>query len=286
MTELSSAESKAPPAASLRAVGAAYDGQLVLDGVSVEVPAGRFVAFLGPSGAGKTTLLRLLLGLLRPTSGTIEILGTTPDRARARVGYVPQLEEVDWTFPITVEQVVGLGWGRSLKPWLSAEQKRRVRLICEKLGLEGLERRQIGELSGGQQQRAFLARALVKNPELLVLDEPTASTDLGTKATIMDILSSLASRGIAVVITTHDINLVANRVDTVVLLNKRIVAQGHPREVLDAASLSRTYGKPIFTVEHEGQLLVAEVPQQVDHSHHLHVHHDHGVGEPSGEMAD
>lgn len=286
MTELSTVQSKRSAAVSFRSVSAAYDGHLVLDNVSVEVPAGGFAAFLGPSGAGKTTLLRLLLGLLRPTAGSVEVLGTTPDRARARVGYVPQLEEVDWKFPITVEQVVGLGWGRSLMPWLSAEQKRRVRLICEQLGLGGLERRQIGELSGGQQQRVFLARALVKNPRLLVLDEPTASTDLGTKATIMDILSSLTSRGIGVVMTTHDINLVANRVDTVVLLNRRVVAQGHPREVLDAASLSRTYGKPIFTLEHEGQLLVAEVPQQLHHPHHLHVHHDHGDGEPTGEMAD
>ncbi len=263
------------PAIELEAVTARYDGYEALHDVNLRIARGALVAIVGPSGAGKTTLLRLVLGLLQPFGGTIRVLGEPPQGVRKRIRYVPQLETIDWTFPVTVEQVVGMGFLSRKLPWLSASQRRRISEVLERLGIGGLEKRHILNLSGGQQQRVFLARALVEEPELLILDEPTASTDVGTRSDILGLLEDINDSGITVVLTTHDINLIANRVGEVVLFNRTVKAHGRPADVLTSALLSETFSRPILSFEHEGKILVAEIPQEADHRHHIHVHHDH-----------
>lgn len=264
------------PAIELTSVAASYDGHRAIEKVSLRIEPGTLAAILGPSGAGKTTLLKIVVGLLPTTAGKVTVLGSPPTRARKRVRYVPQLETINWDFPVTVDQVVGMGFlGRRRLPWLSGDQKRRISEVLERLGIGGLERRHIRDLSGGQQQRVFLARALIEEPELLVLDEPTAGTDVATRSDILGLLEDLNDSGITVLLATHDINLVANRVGRIILLNRSIVADGEPREVLVADSLTAAFGRPILTLEHDGQILVAEVPQEPEHRHHIHVHHEH-----------
>ncbi len=263
-------------AVEIDALRASYDGTAALEDISLRIESGTLAAILGPSGAGKTTLLKLIVGLLQPTEGQIKVFGASPSKARHRVRYVPQLETVNWNFPVTVEQVVGMGLtGKYRLPWLSADQKKRIRQTLGRLGIGGLERRHILELSGGQQQRVFLARALVEDPDLLVLDEPTAGTDVATRSDILTLLEDINSSGITVVLTTHDINLVANRVERIILLNRRVIADGEPREVLTTETLTATFGRPILTIDHDGQILVAEIPQEPEHRHHIHVHHEH-----------
>jgi ABC-type Mn2+/Zn2+ transport system ATPase subunit len=264
-----------PPVVLFDAVAATYGGFVALEDISLRIERGGITAVLGPSGAGKTTLLRLILGLQEPSRGIIKVLGTSPGRARNKTAFVPQIEKIDWNFPVSVAQVIAMGFNKSRPPWITRAERARIAKICEELGLAGLEGRQIGQLSGGQQQRVFLARALATKPELLVLDEPTSSTDVGTKGGIMELLSRLGENGITVVMATHDINSVANRATSVVLLNRRVIASGPPYEVLTPDLLTTTFGKPILTLEHEGQLLIAEVPQEAAHRHHIHVHHEH-----------
>ena len=253
-----------------------YDSHSALEDVSLQIEQGTLAAILGPSGAGKTTLLKVIVGLTYPSEGEVKVLGTSPTKARSRVRYVPQLETIDWNFPVVVEQVVGMGFLRKRRlPWLSKEEKSRIGEVLDRLGIGDLKKRHILELSGGQQQRVFLARALIDEPEVLVLDEPTASTDVATRSDILGLLEDINAMGITVLLTTHDINLVANRVGRIVLLNRTVLADGEPRKVLDSENLSAAFGRPILTLEHDGQILVAEVPQETQHRHHIHIHHEH-----------
>ncbi|MER3396225.1 MAG: hypothetical protein C4319_05520 [Acidimicrobiia bacterium] len=246
------------PAVDLRSVTALYDSHSALEDVSLQIEQGTLAAILGPSGAGKTTLLKVIVGLTYPSEGEVKVLGTSPTKARSRVRYVPQLETIDWNFPVVVEQVVGMGFLRKRRlPWLSKEEKSRIGQVLDRLGIGDLKKRHILELSGGQQQRVFLARALIDEPEVLVLDEPTASTDVATRSDILGLLEDINAMGITVLLTTHDINLVANRVGRIVLLNRTVLADGEPRKVLDSENLSAAFGRPILTLEHDGQILVA-----------------------------
>jgi zinc/manganese transport system ATP-binding protein len=264
------------PAVELESVTASYDGNRALEEISLRIEPGTLAAILGPSGAGKTTLLKIIVGLQSPSQGKVRVLGLPPTNARKKVRYVPQLETINWNFPVTVEQVVGMGFLSNRRlPWLSKDQRNRISEILGRLGIADLQKRHILELSGGQQQRVFLARALIEDPDLLVLDEPTASTDVATRSDILGLLEDINKSGITVLLTTHDINLVANRVARIVLLNHTIVAHGEPRSVLISEALSATFGRPILTLEHDGQILVAEVPQEPQHRHHIHVHHEH-----------
>lgn len=249
----------------LRDVSCAYHGAPVLTGVNLRVPSGQFVGMIGPSGAGKTTLLRAMLGLVPRVSGEIRVGGepVVPGRPPARVGYVPQVETVDWTFPVTVENVVLMGkasTGRWL-PWPSRDDRRDVAAILERLGIGDLGSRHIRDLSGGQQQRTFLARALIGRPRILFLDEPTASVDIKTRDDILHLLVELnRDEGVTIVITTHELNAVAAHLPWVVCVNGGIVAQGAPSAVFTSAILSRTFRTEMRVVRDDqtGNLLVAE----------------------------
>ena len=210
------------------------------------------VGVVGPSGSGKTTLLKAIVGSLRAVSGSVS-------RAPGlRIGYVPQVETVNWSFPVTVEQVVLMARQGRLLPWASRTERADAAALLERLGIGDLAGRHIRALSGGQQQRVFLARALLDRPALLLLDEPTSGVDVRTRHEILHLLADLHADGIAVVLTTHDLNGMAAHLPDLICLNRTVLARGCPRDVLTPAVLERTFGAPMDVLDHMGVPLVVD----------------------------
>jgi len=239
-----------------------YDGAPVLQNIHLAVNHGDFVGILGPSGSGKTTLLRAILGAVNLFDGEIRVDGRSIADIKPIVGYVPQLETIDWNFPVTVEQVVMMGrtsenWAF---PWHRRADRENAEEIMQRLGIAHLSKRHIRDLSGGQQQRAFLARALVSSPRLLLLDEPTMGVDIKTRDEVMHLLDELNHQDVTIVMTTHEINAVAAHLPWVVCMNGSIIAEGPPNEVFTSQNLKRTYGADLHVTQYEGMTLVAETP--------------------------
>ena len=252
----------AEPIVELKSVSSGYGGQAVLHDVDLTINRGDFVGLLGPSGSGKTTLLRTILGAVDVYEGDVSVQGRSISEWKPRIGYVPQLETIDWNFPVTVEQVVTMG-SVSRKwwlPWHEREVRDNAFEMMERLGIADLAQRHIRELSGGQQQRAFLARALVGGPRLLLLDEPTSGVDIKTRDEVMHLLDELNHQDVTVIMTTHEINAVAAHLPWVVCVNGRIVDAGPPSRVFTPESLKRTYNADIVVTEYMGIKLVAESP--------------------------
>ena len=250
------------PVIELKDVTAGYEGQAVLSNVDLRIMPGDFVGFLGPSGSGKTTLLRTILGAARVFSGQALVNGHRVSRRRSQAGYVPQLETIDWNFPVTVEEVVMMGYTHRnpFFPWHRRGDWREAKSIMERLGIAHLEGRHIRQLSGGQQQRVFLARALVSNPSLLLLDEPTSGVDIKTRDEVMHLLHELNHQGITIAMTTHEINAVAAHLPWLVCIKGHVLAEGPPSEVISPEILYLTYGAEMPVIEYEGMTLVAESP--------------------------
>ncbi len=237
----------------LEGVNAAYDKHLVLSGVDFHVHEDQFTGIVGPSGAGKTTLLRLLLGMLKPVGGAVT---TAPG---LRVAYVPQLETVNWNFPVTVEECVLMSRAQGRRmPRATSAEKTSVQAVLERLGIGSLGKRHIRELSGGQQQRMFLARALMREPQLLLMDEPTSGVDVSTRHDMLHLLADLHEDGVAIVLTTHDLNGMAAHLPHLVCVNHRIVGEGTPREVLTPDVLEQTFGARMEVLEHLGMRVVVD----------------------------
>lgn len=241
------------PLITLTDVSAGYGRVNVLHNVTLTIDATDFTGVVGPSGAGKTTLLRVLLGLIKPSRGTRT---TDPD---LRVAYVPQLETVDWNFPVTVfECVLMARTHQRLWPWSSAEERREVAHVLDRLGIGDLAERHIRELSGGQQQRMFLARALLRQPHALLLDEPTSGVDINTRHDVLHLLGDLHAEGMAIVLTTHDLNGMAAHLPRLVCVNGHIVAEGTPQEVIIPSVLEETFGAQLEVLEHLGMPIVVD----------------------------
>ncbi len=233
------------------------EGQEILRHITFSVKRGEYLAILGPNGAGKTTLLRILLGLIRPTSGEVRVFGKPPWRLsraeRSRIGYVPQISEIDLDFPIRVYDVVMMGrYGRLgyLRRPGKADHEA-VRRALSLMKIESLAHRRLRALSGGQRQRVFIARALASEPELLVLDEPTTSLDTAMVEGMYELLDHLQQElNLTVILVSHDVGVVAERVDTVACLAGELVTHGRPSEVLDQATLECMYGREALVFGH------------------------------------
>lgn len=258
----------ADPIVELRNVTFGYGATPAVRDINLHMHRGQFAGLVGPSGAGKTTILRLILGLLTPTRGTVFIEGMdlkgTPSPC---VAYVPQIETIDWNFPVTVNQVVLMGRTRQHAhvPWASRKDHNDVESLLEKLGLAGLGKRHIRDLSGGQQQRVFLARALLAEPDLLVLDEPTVGVDLKTQENVLHLLADLNHEGVSILMTTHDLNAAASHLPWVFCINRDLIACGTPDDVFTPEILSRTYRGNIVTFRHDEKLYVG--PELHGHSY-------------------
>ncbi|MEW6567606.1 MAG: metal ABC transporter ATP-binding protein [Chloroflexota bacterium] len=224
-------------------LGVRFNGTWALNGVSFALPEGSRTAVVGPNGAGKTTLLKVIAGTLRPTSGNVRVYGHGPG-GHVCIAYVPQRSQIDWGFPVTVAEVVMMGRTRKigLLRWPGRDDWRVVRQALEQIGLADQADCQIGELSGGQQQRAFLAQALAQEAELILLDEPFTGLDLPSQETIFQLLDELRRRRVTVMVSTHDLNLAAERFDQAMLLNRRLIAFGPPRQVFNQEHLLSAYG--------------------------------------------
>lgn len=243
----------------LRGVSADYGEGPVLAGVDLDVADGEFVGIVGPSGSGKSTLLRILLGAVEPSAGTFQRAADT------RLSYVPQVEQINWDFPVTVAQCVLMSRVKGrLAPWASKAEKADVARVLDRLGIGDLAGRHIRALSGGQQQRVFLARALLAEPVLLLLDEPTSGVDVRTRHEILHLLGELNQSGIGIVLTTHDLNGIAAHLPRIVCVNGRIIGSGTPAEVLVPDVLEATYGSPMEVLEHGGMRVVVDAATDAD----------------------
>jgi zinc/manganese transport system ATP-binding protein/zinc transport system ATP-binding protein len=241
-------------------VSSGYDGKPIFERLNLQITQGQFVGIVGPTGCGKTTLLKTILGTIDPFSGTVKVMGNSITKLLpGTIGYVPQLETVDWNFPVTVEEVVIMGlYNRmGILPWPSKEEKATVRTLMRKLGIDDCAHHHIRNISGGQQQRTFLARALVGNPRLLVLDEPTAGIDIKTQHDVLHLMGELNREGMTIILTTHDLNSVAAHLPFVICFNKGIVAAGTPHKIFNSEVLKRTYGADVIVIEHGEHLLMS-----------------------------
>jgi len=213
--------------------------------VTLDVPRGSFIGLLGPSGSGKSTLLKLIAGIFKPWEGYIiySKSETNYNKTLPVIGYSPQVEGIDWDFPITVRELVSMGiWNRSgFYPWINKTKRIEIDALLNNLGIDIYAHHQIKELSGGEQKRVFLARALIRNPDILILDEPTAGLDNLNKDKFLQILFDLNSKGITIILSTHDIDTVARKLPWIVCFNKSIISQGPPDSTLSENILYKTY---------------------------------------------
>jgi len=265
-----------PLSVTLNGVWAGYQKRPVLENVSLTIDPGDFVGIIGPNGCGKSTLLKVMIGLVKPAQGQVFVGGLPPEKLRRRIGYLPQLTQIDFNFPATVWDVVlmgrygKIGIGRPPQP----NDRAAAKAAIEKVGLAALSGTAIGQLSGGQRQRVFIARAIAQEPDLLVLDEPITGVDVTTQHALSHLLEELNGNGITIVSTTHDLNCVASSFNRVVCLNNRLVASGSPEEVLNPKILNETFGSHLLMTT-VGDRLVS----MHEHGHeHWHEHETEAGG--------
>ena len=235
----------------------AYHRKPVLWDVDFDVPEAKLVGIVGPNGAGKSTLLKAVLDLIPTASGRVLVYGQPFRRQRHLVGYVPQRETVDWDFPVSALDVVAMGTYRQVG-WCRPVGRRfreAAREALDRVGMADYARRQISQLSGGQQQRVFLARALVQDARLYLMDEPFAGVDAATEAAIVTLLQALRDAGRTVVAVHHDLETVPRYFDQVLMLNMRVVAMGPTERVFTHENLQKTYGGRLTLLDEAAEAL-------------------------------
>ena len=260
------------PELALRQLSAGYGDEVMLDAVDLTIPPGTIVGIIGPNGAGKSTLLKAVLRLTPWSDGSVLLDGQPVEHHRDRVAYVPQREAVDWTFPITAGETVMMGRYRHIG-WVRRPgdgDRRAVAEALARLRLEDIAGEQIGELSGGQQQRVFLARALVQEASILLLDEPMTGVDQATEELVVGLLRELRNAGATILQSTHDLESAAAISDQLCFVNGRVIAFGPPSETFTPPILHATFG---------GELLIVRAG---DHAHtHAGGHHGSTAPPPS-----
>lgn len=228
----------------------------ILKSVNLSILEGEYCAIIGPNGGGKTTLIRLLMGLEKPTSGTIKLFGVDQARFRAwnRIGYVPQRSAlVDAAFPATVREVVAMGRyaQRGILGFESAEDKEAIEESMEQMGVSDLRDRLVGHLSGGQRQRVMIARALASHPKVLIVDEPNTGVDVESQHRFYELLRFLnKTRGISILFITHDVGVIADDISKLFFVNQTLLLSQTPQEMLRCDQMSRLYGTPAHVVSH------------------------------------
>lgn len=249
------------PVISIRDVNFTYGGSAtVLADISLDVMDNDFLGIIGPNGSGKTTLLKLILGLLKPDTGSITIRGRPSAQALEKVGYVPQFANFDRDFPASVQEAVMLGLLRESSYFgiFRREERHKAGEALEKVGAGDLEHRRIGQLSGGELQRVLVARALASDPDVLLLDEPTASIDYRAEENFFDLLRRL-NQEVTIMVVSHDIGFITSHVNRVACLNRTLIC--HPTEELSSELLASVYETPV---------------EMIAHQHHVHQHTDRG----------
>ncbi len=228
-----------------------YNNQCVLSNINLDIKQNDFIGLIGPNGAGKSTLLKVILGLVKPVYGKVQIFGRSPGNVRGRVGYVPQHINFNKSFPISVVEVVSMGRINKISGIFKNYSRADLQMadkILQKLDIYNLRNRQIGQLSGGELQRVLIARALAAEPEILLLDEPTASVDAGSKSQIYSILKSLNDDNMSIILVTHDIGVISSYVKTIACLNVKMYYHG--KEVLSSEVIEEIYGCPVELIAH------------------------------------
>jgi manganese/zinc/iron transport system ATP- binding protein len=233
----------------------AYQRRPVLWNIDYNAPPGRLIAIVGPNGSGKTTLIKAVLDLIPKASGDVWVFGEPYRKQRHRVAYVPQRTSVDWDFPINALQVVLMGLYRKIG-WIrrvGRAHRQAAREALDRVGMADFARRQISQLSGGQQQRVFLARALVQDADLYLMDEPFAAVDASTERAIVAVLRELRTAGKTALVVHHDLQTVGEYFDYVLLLNMRLVAAGPIKDVFTTENLRATYGGKLALLDLVGE---------------------------------
>lgn len=223
----------------------------MLTDISFATPPGTLTAIVGPNGAGKSTLIKASLGLIEPAAGQFEFFGKPFRDVDGRVSYVPQRTSVDWDFPVTALDVVCMGLYRQIGWFRPVRAKHRKLAMdaLESVGMHDYSKRQISQLSGGQQQRVFLARSLVQGAELFLMDEPLAGVDAATEKTVIETLHQLRDTGKTAMVVHHDLETVNDYFDRVLLLNRRIIAEGPAEDVMKPETLKEAYGGKLLIFE-------------------------------------
>ena len=260
-------------AVSLRNLGISHQGRTVLSDVSFDIPQGQFVGVLGPNGAGKTTLMKTILGLVRPSQGSISVLGAPATRGNAAVGYMPQHRTTaqnsrlrGWDFVAGASN--GHRWGL---PLLDKQATREVQWALETVGATELARRPLMEISGGERQRLLLAQALLGRPKLLLLDEPLISLDPHHQRTVVELVKQVQQAfDITVLFSAHELNPILHAIDQVLYLARGQAALGKVEDVITRPVLSRLYGSPIDVVEMNGRIFVMSGDVEVEKEEHCH----------------
>ena len=249
------------PILEVRNLTCGYQTQPVFTGVNLTLYPGQLTGLVGPSGSGKSTLIKAILGLVIPWTGEIWFRGKRlkPGLAPPLVGYVPQVETVDWTFPVTALEVVMMGRYQKQKmlPWSSKRDRQVASELLERVGVAHVAHQPIGNLSGGQQQRVFIARALVGEPEIVLLDEPTSSSDLHVQHELLHLLADLNQQGLTIILSTHDLNSVATHLPWVVCFNHGLICQGQPIDVFSPVNLQQTFGGEMVVFHQQDRILIA-----------------------------